>query len=166
MEQVFSQIKYIRESFSLNYLIKRLEVAKQNYLKHFTSWSSIYLASGSASLLNIEIMSFLSCFVSSDKKTWLLTASDWNNKKLRENQKRKPRIYIRNVKKLPKAEHYLALRISLFNLFKGKRKNATTNIYLFLFYLFFHLGIFQDCLKKRFSIIKTYNKKLQNNLKT
>jgi hypothetical protein len=52
------------------------------------------------------------------------------------------------VKKLPKAEHYLALRISLFNLFKGKRKNATTNIYLFLFYLFFHLGIFHDCLKK------------------
>jgi hypothetical protein len=69
---------------------------------------------------------------------------------------------IRNVKEIPKAEHYLAMRISLFNLFKGKRRNATTNIFLFLFYLFFHLGIFHDCLKKRFSIIKTYNKKQQN----
>jgi hypothetical protein len=28
-------------------------------------------------------MSLLPCFVSSDKKTWLLTASDWNNKKIK-----------------------------------------------------------------------------------
>ncbi len=56
MEQVFSQIKYIRDSLSLNYQIKRLESSKTKYLKHFTSWSSIYLASGSASLLNTEVV--------------------------------------------------------------------------------------------------------------
>jgi hypothetical protein len=76
MEQIFSQIKYGRESLSLNYQIKRLESSKTKLFKAFHMLKFDLPARGSASLLNTEVMSFLSCLVSSDKKTWLVSASD------------------------------------------------------------------------------------------